>query len=74
MKHTTQKIEVTRGLVKEQEERVVLQRRKIGKALVDRHPADEMQAHLLIMEQSLLSMTRFLRILERDLKDDPGLA
>ncbi len=35
--------------------------------LVERHPADEAQAQLLIMEQSLLSMTRFLTNLERDL-------
>jgi hypothetical protein len=41
--------------------------------LVERHPADEAQAQLLIMEQSLISMTRYLRALERDLAADPSL-
>jgi hypothetical protein len=73
MKYTTQKIEVSRGIVKEQEARVVLQRRKVEKAVADHHPADDAQARLLIMEQSLLSMKRFLRFLERDLEAERSL-
>lgn len=73
MKYTTQRVEVSRGIVKEQEARVVLQRQKVEKAAADRHPADEAQARLLIMEQSLLSMKRFLQFLERDLEAELSL-
>lgn len=73
MKYTTQRLEISRGIVKQQEERVTLQRRKIFRVLAERHPADQLQAQLLIMEQSLLSMTRFLRILERDLESELAL-
>ncbi len=31
--------------------------------LIERHPADEAQAQLLVMEQSLISMARFLKTL-----------
>jgi hypothetical protein len=50
-----------------------LQRRKVERAVADHHPADEAQARLLIMEQSLLSMKRFLRFLERDLEAELSL-
>jgi len=70
MKYTTQKIEVSRGRIQEQETRITRQRAKIERALAERHPADELQARLLIMEQSLLCMVRFLRFLERDLADE----
>jgi hypothetical protein len=67
MKFTTQKIEETRGNVVEAEQRIVRQRRRVEKLLVERNAADEAQAQLLIMEQSLIAMTRYLKILERDL-------
>src|SRR3954453_19457647 len=68
MQYTTQKIEQTRNNIADSEQRVLRQRRRVEKMLVERHPADEAQAQLLIMEQSLLSMTRFLKNLERDLE------
>jgi hypothetical protein len=68
MKFTTPKIESSRSIVREQEERVVRQRRKTQQLIAERHPADDAQARLLIMEQSLLSMKRFLRSLEHDLE------
>jgi hypothetical protein len=73
MKYTTQKVEISRGIVEEQEARVVLQRRRVEKAVADRDPAEEARARLLIMEQSLLSMKRFLRFLERDLEAELSL-
>ena len=68
MEFTTEKIERARSNIAETEQRILRQRRRVEKMLVERHPADEAQAQLLIMEQSLLSMTRFLTNLERDLK------
>jgi len=68
MQYTTEKIESTRAHVHQTEQRIARQRRRVEKMLVERHPADEAQAQLLIMEQSLLAMTRFLKNLERDLE------
>jgi hypothetical protein len=68
MQYTTQKIEQARNNIVEAEQRIQRQRRRVEKMLVERHPADEAQAQLLIMEQSLLSMVRFLNTLERDLQ------
>jgi|AraplaMF_Col_mMF_1032025.scaffolds.fasta_scaffold00140_42 hypothetical protein len=73
MEYTTRRIEVSRGIVREQEARIAQQRRKVMQFLADRNPADELQARLLIMEQSLIAMTRFLRMLERDIQDEFGL-
>ena len=73
MQFTTQKLEQARTNVIQTEQRVVRQRRRVEKMLVERHPADEAQAQLLIMEQSLISMTRYLKILERDLTVDDSL-
>lgn len=70
MQSTTDKIESTRADVVQAEQRIQRQRRRVEKLLVERHPADEAQAQLLIMEQSLISMTRFLKALERDLEVD----
>jgi len=72
MEYTTKRIEVTRGRVHKQEARVTSQRTKVMQALADHHPADEFQARLLVMEQSLLAMSRFLGILERDLGAEIG--
>jgi hypothetical protein len=69
MEYTSQKIQATRGRVREQEVRLAQQRKKMEQAIADRHPADDLQASLLIMEQSLIAMARFLKILERDLRD-----
>jgi hypothetical protein len=68
MQFTTEKIEQTRNNIVQTEQRIARQRRRIEKMLVERHPADEAQAQLLIMEQSLIAMVRFLRNLERDLE------
>lgn len=67
MQYTTEKIEQTRSNIAQTEERIVRQRRRVEKMLVERNPAEEAQARLLIMEQSLIAMTRFLKNLERDL-------
>ncbi len=64
MEYATQKIEQARTNIAETEQRILRQRRRVEKMLVERHPADEAQAQLLIMEQSLLSMVRFLKTLE----------
>jgi hypothetical protein len=68
MQYTTEKIEQTRSNIVQTEQRIQRQRRRVEKMLVERHPADEAQAQLLVMEQSLISMTRFLKNLERDLE------
>jgi len=73
MEYTTKKIEDGRRIVRDQEQRVARQRANLAQAVADRHPADELQARLLIMEQSLLCMARFLRNLERDLQDELSL-
>jgi hypothetical protein len=68
MQYTTEKIEQTRNNIVQTEQRIARQRRRVEKMLIERHPADEAQAQLLIMEQSLIAMTRFLKNLERDLE------
>jgi hypothetical protein len=73
MDYTTKKVGVSRGIVRAQEKRVARQREKIAHAVADRDSADALQARLLIMEQSLICMVRFLKNLERDLTDDLSL-
>jgi hypothetical protein len=73
MEYTTKKIEATRGRLREQEVRVAHQRKKVQQAVADRDPADELHARLLIMEQSLVAMARFLKILERDLREEMSI-
>jgi hypothetical protein len=68
MQYTAQNIEQARNNITQTEQRILRQRRRVEKMLVERHPADEAQAQLLIMEQSLISMTRFLKTLERELE------
>jgi hypothetical protein len=68
MQFSSKKLEEARQNVVEAEQRLLRQRRRVEKMLVERHPANEAQAELLIMEQSLLSMVRFLKGLERDLE------
>jgi len=74
MQYTTEKIEQTRNNIAQTEQRIARQRRRVEKMLVERHPADEAQAQLLIMEQSLIAMARYLKILVADLEAaDPSL-
>lgn len=68
MQHRTEKIDEARNNIAETEQKILRQRRRVEKLLIERHPADEAQAQLLIMEQSLISMTRFLTKLERQLQ------
>jgi hypothetical protein len=68
MRYTSEKIEQTKGKIADAEQRVLRQRRRVEKMLVERHPADEAQAQLLIMEQSLISMARYLKRLVEDLE------
>ena len=68
VQYISKKLEVTCGLVRVLETRIARNRKKPMPAK-DRDLADELQAMLLIMEQSLISMTRFLRIVERELED-----
>jgi hypothetical protein len=68
MRHTSEKIEHTTENIANAEQRVVRQRRRVEKMLVERHPAEEAQAQLLIMEQSLIAMARYLKTLMEDLE------
>lgn len=54
-------IEHTKAQIVDAEQRIGHERRRVEKKLVERHPADEAQAKLLIMEQSLIAMTRYLQ-------------
>jgi hypothetical protein len=74
MKYTTPQVESARANVIQTEQRIVRQRRRVEKMLIERCPADEAQARLLVMEQSLIAMTRFLKFLERDLDTEMSLA
>jgi len=68
MKYTSERVESTKAKIVESEQRIGRQRRRVEKLLIDRHPAEEAQAQLLIMEQSLLAMTRYLKTLIADLE------
>jgi len=68
MRYTSERIEHTKAKITDAEQRVLRQRRRVEKMLVERHPADEAQAQLLIMEQSLLAMARYLKTLMEDLE------
>jgi len=67
VKYTTNKIETTRARITASERRLAAQRARIARTPRDGEMADHAQALLLIMEQSILSMKRFLKILEQDL-------
>jgi hypothetical protein len=61
-------------MIAESERRILRQRRRVEKLLYDRQPADEAQAQLLIMEDSLLELNRYLTALVKDLNPaDVGL-
>jgi hypothetical protein len=71
--YSSKKVESARRRAFAQEARVARQRQMIDAALIARHPLDDLQARLLVMEQSLLAMKRFLKILERDLEVSLGV-
>jgi hypothetical protein len=74
MQYTTQKIQVARGTVEVAERRVHQQRRKVQKLELEHDPAHDARARLMVMEQSLLAMVRFLKFLERDLAGDEQIS
>jgi len=74
MEYTTTKIEVTRGKVQEAERRTVYQRKILERLPPEGELGNQAQALLLIMEQSLIAMTRFLKTLEKQLAESEGLA
>jgi hypothetical protein len=63
MEYKSQKVEQAKAMVAESERRILRQRRRVEKLLYDGQPTDEAQAQLLIMEESLIEMTRFLAAL-----------
>jgi hypothetical protein len=67
MQYASEKIEQAKAMIAENERRVLRQRRRVEKLLYDRQPADEAQAQLLIMEDSLLDLNRYLTTLVNDL-------
>jgi hypothetical protein len=73
MQYTNRTITVSQSRIVEAEGRVARQRRVVERLGNDRHPADHAVALLLVMEQSLLSMKRFLATLERDLERSLGV-
>jgi hypothetical protein len=73
VRHTTRTIVVSQSRIVEAEGRVEKQRETVQALENLRHPADHAVALLLVMEQSLLSMKRFLATLEADLSRSLGL-
>jgi hypothetical protein len=67
MQHTSETIAQAKAMIAESERRILRQRRRVEKLLYDRQPADEAQAQLLIMEDSLLELNRYLTTLVKDL-------
>jgi hypothetical protein len=72
MQYTKQTLVISQGHVAAAEERVARQRDIVEKLEECRHPSVNAIALLLVMEQSLLSMKRFLATLERDLELEVG--
>jgi hypothetical protein len=73
MQYKKRTIIVSQSRISESEARISRQREIVGQLERSQHPADHATALLLVMEQSLLSMRRFLEILERDLERSLGL-
>ena len=73
MRYTKRTLVVAQSTVSEAEQRVARQRDVVKQQADSRHPSVDATALLLVMEQSLLSMKRFLAILERDLELSMGL-
>jgi hypothetical protein len=74
MQYTKRTVIVSQSRISEAEEILARQRRVVERLENARHPAEHAVALLLIMEQSLLSMRRFLATLERDLERALGVA
>jgi hypothetical protein len=72
MRYSTKRIEVARGQVTVAERSVERQRRKVTQLQKEHCPADDAQARLMIMEQSLLAMVRFLAFLQEDAASEPS--
>jgi hypothetical protein len=72
LKYTKRTVVVSQSRVSEAEQRVARQRQVVDRLQTTRHPAEHAIALLLVMEQSLLSMRRFLSTLERDLEISLG--
>jgi len=75
MHYTHTKLEITRGKII-RSQRMVDRQRALAEKMAEKEGAfaDEAQALLLIMEQSLLSMTRFLMVVEKELAAEQGVA
>jgi hypothetical protein len=67
MQYTSETIEQAKAMIAESERRILRQRRRAEKLLYDRQPADEAQAQLLIMEDSLLELNSQLTTLVKAL-------
>jgi hypothetical protein len=74
MRYTNRTIVVSQARILEAEGSVAYQRKIIERLQSACHPADDAVALLLVMEQSLLSMKRFLSTLERELEQSLGTA
>jgi len=72
MQYTKRTLVVAQSTVSEAEQRVARQRDVVKQQADSRHPSVDATALLLVMEQSLLSMKRFLATLERDLELSMG--
>jgi len=73
MRYTKQTIIVSQSRISEAGKRVARQRQLVERLEIARHPADHAASLLMVMEQSLLSMRRFLSTLERDLEISLGV-
>ena len=67
MRYTSEQFERARAALLDSEQRLVRQRRRVEKLTLDRQPAEQAQALLKVMEETVLSMKRYLEILEKDL-------
>jgi hypothetical protein len=72
MKYTTNRIEVTKGRIYRTERRVARQREIVERGPKDGEFGIQAQALLLVMEQSLLSMVRFLHAMEQVIDIENG--
>jgi antirestriction protein ArdC len=68
MQYTKRTLVVAQSRVSEAEGRAIRQRDVVNRLKDVGHPADDAIALLLVMEQSLLSMKRFLATLQHDLE------
>lgn len=70
MRYTNRTIVISRSRIREGEQRIAFQRKLVERLESADHPVESAIARLLLMEQSLLSMKRFLATLERNLERD----